>query len=126
MRRGNTATISIQQFRADWDLGIPIADLCSNYTISRDQVIRLRDVWSLPLRHDRRARKPRGNSVDPTPDQIRERCLEIQAGWDDATREARHWKNAAPYVLQVISIPDNGVGIPDDPEIMDGEYPPVP
>ncbi len=26
---------------------------------------------------------------DPTPEQIRERCLAIQAGWDEATEERR-------------------------------------
>lgn len=128
MRRGNTATISVQQFRADWIEGLPIADLCANYTVSRDQVIRLRDIWSLPLRHDRRARarRPRAGQADPTPEQIRERCLEIQATWDDATRESRHWRHAVPYILPLVSIPQNGIGIPDEPEIMDGEYPGLP
>jgi hypothetical protein len=58
--RGNTATISVQAFRADWLTHVPISELCVRYTVSKDQVIRLRDVWSLPLRNDRSLRfKPK-------------------------------------------------------------------
>ena len=54
MKRGSTATISIVRFRAAWTDHTPIADLCTMFTITKDQVIRLRDVWHLPKRHDRR------------------------------------------------------------------------
>lgn len=30
-----------------------------------------------------------GRTPDPTPDEIRQRCLEIQAGWDEETRSRR-------------------------------------
>ena len=39
---GNTATISVDQFRADWLDHTPIGQLCERYTITKDQVIRLR------------------------------------------------------------------------------------
>lgn len=86
-----TATINVVQFRADWQSHMPISSLCQRYTITKDQVIRLRDFWELPLRNDRRLRfKPaRGEMVDPTPEEIVERCKAIQSTWDDATREAR-------------------------------------
>jgi len=106
MPRGNTATINVATFRADWVAGLPIAVLCTNYTISRDQVIRLRDIWELPLRHDRRRRHVHRHK-DPTPDQIAERCLEVQATWDDATRQKRHWKQATPWQVLQIELPEN-------------------
>jgi len=106
MARGNTATINVATFRADWVAGLPIAVLCTNYTISRDQVIRLRDIWELPLRHDRRRRHVHRHK-DPTPDQIAERCLEVQATWDDATRQKRHWKQATPWQVLQIELPEN-------------------
>ena len=53
---GNTATIDVQAFRLQWDAGVPMAVLCSHWTITKDQLIRLKAVWELPLRHDR-ARK---------------------------------------------------------------------
>lgn len=88
---GNTATISLTSFRADWVTHMPISALCVRYTISKDQVIRLRDVWQLPLRNDRRLRfKPRrGEYRDPTPTEIKLACKAIQATWDDRTRHER-------------------------------------
>jgi hypothetical protein len=88
---GVTATISVTAFRADWDTHMPMRALCERYTISRDQVIRLRDVWHLPLRNDRRLRfKPkRCDMRDPTPREIIQACKEIQAKWDARTREER-------------------------------------
>ncbi len=53
---GNTATIDVQAFRLQWDAGVPMAVMCSHWTITKDQLIRLKAVWELPLRHDR-ARK---------------------------------------------------------------------
>jgi hypothetical protein len=88
---GVTATISVTAFRADWETHMPIAALCQRWTISKDQVLRLRDVWGLPLRNDRRLRfKPRRCDMrDPTPREIIQACKEIQAKWDARTREER-------------------------------------
>ena len=88
---GVTATISVTAFRADWDTHMPMRALCERYTITRDQVIRLRDVWDLPLRNDRRLRfKPKRSEMrDPTPREIIQACKEIQAKWDERTREER-------------------------------------
>lgn len=88
---GVTATISVTAFRADWDTHMPMRALCERYTITRDQVIRLRDVWQLPLRNDRRLRfKPKRSEMrDPTPREIAQACREIQAKWDERTREER-------------------------------------
>ena len=103
---GVTATISMLEFRADWVSHMPISSLCQRYTISKDQVIRLRDYWQLPLRNDRRLRfKPaRCEMVDPTPEEIVERCKAIQAGWDDATREARSVVKRQDFAVQRIRI----------------------
>lgn len=57
---GNTAVISMAQFTADWGAHIPIAALCERYTVTKDQVLRLKVLWQLPPRHDRRLRaKPK-------------------------------------------------------------------
>jgi hypothetical protein len=56
MPAGSTATISVESFRIQWDAGVPMCVLCATWSITKDQIIRLKDVWSLPLRHDR-ARK---------------------------------------------------------------------
>lgn len=88
---GVTATISVTAFRADWSTHMPISALCERWTITKDQVLRLRDVWHLPLRNDRRLRfKPKRSEMrDPTPREIKQACKEIQAKWDARTREER-------------------------------------
>lgn len=103
---GVTATISVESFAADWATHMPIADLCSRWTITKDQVLRLRDVWNLPLRNDRRLRfKPaKGEARDPTPGEIRKACLEIQSRWDDRTRGERQVIKARQFVLKRIEL----------------------
>lgn len=86
---GNTATISVAAFRADWMTHMPMRALCERWTITRDQVIRLADVWKLPRRHDRKLRAKPTRQRDPTPAEIRAACLKFQAEWDDAAHE-RH------------------------------------
>lgn len=88
---GVTATISVTAFRADWATHMPISALCERWTITKDQVLRLRDVWHLPLRNDRRLRfKPKRSEYrDPTANEIKAACRRIQATWSDETRELR-------------------------------------
>lgn len=106
MRAGNTAVISVTQFRADWASHAPISVLCVKYTVTKDQVIRLRDHWHLPKRLDRSLRwKPkRSEIVDPTEQEIAEACKQIQAGWDDRTRRERQVGKPQPYVIPFVSV----------------------
>jgi hypothetical protein len=76
--RGNTATISVAAFKADWATHMPMRALCERWTITRDQVIRLAEVWTLPRRHDRRLRAKPVRQRDPTTTEIRMACLKIQ------------------------------------------------
>ena len=87
--RGNTATISLTAFHADWMTHIPMRALCERWTISRDQVIRLAEVWDLPRRHDRKLRARQIRQRDPTPREIARMSKEIQATWSEDTREDR-------------------------------------
>lgn len=108
---GNTATISITAFRADWQTHMPISALCVRYTITKDQVIRLRDVWQLPLRNDRRLRfKPKRSEMrDPTPREIVQACKEIQAKWDARTREERAVMKTQHVILRRIELTDEAL-----------------
>ena len=76
---GNTATISIATFRDDWNSHIPMRALCDRYTITRDQVIRLKVFWGLPPRHDRKLRAKPVRQRDPTPTEIRAACAALRA-----------------------------------------------
>jgi len=111
-----TSTINVLSFRADWDSHMPIAALCVRYTISKDQVIRLRDLWELPLRNNRRLRyKPaRGETRDPTPSEIEQRCKEVQSRWDDRTRQERSVIKPRPVTLKRIEMTDEARQALDD------------
>lgn len=65
--------------------------------ISRDQIIRLRDRLSLPLRLDRSQRKKGPRHGDPTPDEIAKRCAEIRAKHLEARR------NESPRVYRTVT-----------------------
>lgn len=105
---GNTATISLTAFRADWESHMPYSALCVRYSVTRDQVIRLRDVWGLQPRTDCKLRwKPKRTECrNPTTRQIRAACLRIQATWDDATREQRRVRKADGVQIPFIRIAD--------------------
>jgi hypothetical protein len=106
MPRGITATISVTAFRADWVLNLPIAALCERWTISKDQVIRLRDVWELPLRNDRRLRFKPVRQRDPTPREIKAACVRIQATWSQDTEYDRRVTKPQPFILKRIELDD--------------------
>lgn len=102
--RGNTATISLTAFRADWLTHMPMRDLCIRYTITRDQVVRLKHVWGLPPRHDRRLRAKPVRHRDPTPSEIRRACSAIQATWTEDVREERRVTKTQTFKLQRIEL----------------------
>jgi hypothetical protein len=106
MAAGNTATISIDRFRADWLDHTPIVQLCEQYSITKDQVIRLRDVWALPLRHDRKLRAKPKRQRDPTQAEIEAACLRIQATWDERTRELRAVQKTQHVTVRQIDLHD--------------------
>lgn len=117
---GNTATIDVTTLRIQWESHSSMASIASYWTITKDQLIRLRDHHDLPLRHDRRLRfKPdRRGYRDPTPREIEQRCKEVQAKWDNATEyQRRVVKGDHPFELRVIPLSpeqyDHLKGLPD-------------
>jgi hypothetical protein len=104
--RGNTATISLTAFHADWMTHIPMRALCERWTISRDQVIRLAEVWDLPRRHDRKLRARQVRQRDPTPREIARMSTEIQATWSEDTREDRRVVKTQHVTLHRLELSD--------------------
>lgn len=104
--RGSTATISLTAFRADWMTHLPMRELCCRYTISRDQVIRLKHHWDLPPRHDRKLRAKPERAIDPTTTEIQRLCLEIQGTWTDDVREQRRVIKTQHVSLMRIELDD--------------------
>jgi hypothetical protein len=111
---GNTATISVAAFRCDWNTHMPMRALCERWTITRDQVIRLADVWKLPRRHDRRLRAKPTRQRDPTTTEIRMACLVIQSKWDERTRHERAVQKSGVAMPMRIATPDDVRDFVDD------------
>ena len=107
MAAGNTTRIDVQTLRLQWSSHSSMAAICSYWTITKDQLVRLRDVLPLPKRHDRRLRfKPARSSYrDPTPREIAQACREIQSRWDETTRAARAGNKSEPVHLRVVQLP---------------------
>ena len=66
---GNTAVISMVKFATDWAAHVPISALCERYTVTKDQVLRLKTIWQLAPRHDRRLRQKPKWAPKPTRDE---------------------------------------------------------
>jgi hypothetical protein len=98
---------------------VTMRDLCDAYSVSRDQVIRLRDYWSLPKRHDRRLRRrPPQEMPEPSEQEVAasEETLElapyvaacvtaIQARWTLQTREERRVAKPVPLTVSRVELP---------------------
>jgi hypothetical protein len=117
---GYTATIDVALLREQWASHIPIAQICSNFTVTRDQMTRLKFVFDLPPRHDRRLRykpprtpKPGDaeelasqSSLSLAP-QIAERVTLVQSLWTSEMRFARQVnKSGAAFSLRHIRVDD--------------------
>lgn len=76
----NTASATFQKtLRKVWASGSTYAEMTEFFGVTRDQVIRLRDVLRLPLRLDRSQRKKGPRHKDPTPEDIAAACAAIRA-----------------------------------------------
>lgn len=113
---GKTATIDLNLLRIQWDSHSAMVAICTHWTITKDQLIRLKGVVPLAPRHDRRFRfKPkRSECRDPTPAEIREATQRIRASWDAATEQERRVVKTQFFQLRSYSLPEE---LQDQPEI---------
>jgi len=107
---GNTAAIDFATLRIQWDSHSSMAAICTHWTISRDQLIRLRDVLPLPKRHDRSLRfKPkRSDRSDPSEDEIWNKLVfRIQANWTEEQELARRVTKPQAFTIRTVETPDH-------------------
>ena len=116
---GNTAAIDRVTLRAQWVSYQPMAEICTHWTITKDQLISLRTAWGLPKRHDRsrRYKPPRApkpgeeeelasqSSLSLAP-QIAERVTIVQSMWSAEVRVARQVNQGTPFSLRHIRVDD--------------------
>lgn len=119
---GITATIDRVTLRTQWESYLPMAMICQHWTITKDQLVRLRDVWQLPLRLDRKRRyKPSRleRMLDPDENElaaseasldlapmVAERATTIQARWTAEIRVERQAVKAEPFRLARVEVPE--------------------
>lgn len=126
---GNTSAVDRKTLEAQWATYQPMAEIASYHSISKDQLIRLRIVWNLPLRLDRKRRyKPSRaeRMLDPTPEELaasenslalapmvaaRATCESVL--WTDEVRAQRQAVQPTPFRLARVEVPE---GLLDEPE----------
>lgn len=128
--RGNTAAIDQQTLRVQWLSYRPLAEIAQFWTCSVHQLIRLRDVWNLPPRNDRRRRyKPSRiermmdpdaaelaaseGSLDLAP-MVAARVTVVQATWSLEVRHDRQVNKPTPFTLARIELTDEVRDFMDD------------
>lgn len=104
---GNTTRIDFVTLKLQWDSHSAMAAICTHWSITKDQLIRLKSVVPLAPRHDRRLRfKPKRSEYrDPTPQEIVERSAEVRLRWDARTEHERRVVKAQPFQLRVYEAP---------------------
>lgn len=119
---GNTAAVDAATLRVQWDSYLPMGAICQHWTITVHQLVRLRDVWNLPPRNDRKRRyKPSRlermldpdeaelaaseNSLDLAP-MVAARVTVVQVTWSLEDRNERQVNKPTPFTLARIELTD--------------------
>lgn len=117
---GNTARIDRATLSAQWLAHIPMASIAQAWTITSHQLVRLREVWGLPPRNDRRLRRKPSRAdrlLDPTPEElaasedrldlapaVAARVTVVQATWSLDDRHDRQVTKPQPFTLSRIEL----------------------
>ena len=124
---GDTSRIDIATLRLQWASHSSYAAICSFWTVTRDQVVRLRDKLPLPLRHDRRLRYRPPRSEKPTAAEIaaseaslslapwvaaRATCVSVH--WTDEVRALRQVTKPTAFQMRPVEMPEELRGTFDD------------
>lgn len=124
--RGDTTAINVQTLRMQWASHSSMASICTYWTISRDQLIRLRDVHKLPKRHNRSLRRKPAREPEPSraekrasersldlAPRIAQRAAQVQATWSDHMRQSRHYTQPDVFTVPIVQV---DVELPEEAE----------
>jgi len=107
MPRGPNVTVCTATFSQMWLAGTPTRVIAETLKISADRCDATRRRLGLPRRGSWHGSKTgKRTAYLPTPDEIRQKCLEFQAGWSDEERERRrvgHSPEPKFVEIQVVS-----------------------
>lgn len=126
---GDTSRINVETLRVQWASHSSYAAICEFWTVTKDQLVRLRNVLPLPLRHDRRLRCRPERAEKPTDAEIaasesslslapmvaaRATCVTIH--WTDEVRLHRQVTKPTAFNLQPLDTPEGLRCVIDDRE----------
>jgi len=124
---GDTSRIDIETLRVQWGSHSSYAAICTYWTVTRDQLVRLRDVLPLPLRHDRRLRFRTPRSEKPSPQEIAasEASLDLAPWvaaratnesvlWTEEVRAARQVTKPTLFQMRPVEMPEELRDVFDD------------
>jgi hypothetical protein len=116
---GDTSRIDFSTLKVQWASHSSYAALCSFWTVTREQIIRLKHVLPLPPRHDRRLRFRPPRNEKPTPEEIsasesslslapmvaaRATCVTSQ--WTDEVRLQRQVTKPTAFRMTPVETPE--------------------
>ena len=116
---GDTSRIDIATLKLQWASHSSYAAICTAWTITKDQLVRLRNVIPLPLRHDRRLRAKGERAWNPTPEDeaaseaslslapmVAARATCVSVHWTDEIRSLRRVQKPQAIQLEPIEVPE--------------------
>ena len=117
---GNTSRIDLAILRIQWASHSSYAAICSYWTVSRDQIIRLKQKLPLPPRHDRRLRFRPERYSEPSAEEIAasetslnlaplvaERVTCVTSLWTEDIRHQRQVTKPQGVFLSPVEMPDD-------------------
>jgi hypothetical protein len=127
---GNTARIDSATLSIQWLSHRPMAEIAQFWTITNHQLVRLREVWGLPPRNDRRLRHKPSRAdrlLDPTPEElaasedslelapaVAARVTVVQATWSMQERRDRQVVKQQPFTLARVELTGDVQAFVDD------------
>lgn len=124
---GDTSRIDIATLKIQWSSHSSYAAICTAWTITKDQLVRLRNVLPLPLRHDRKLRYRPPRSEKPTAEEIAAseaslslapmvaaRATCVSAYWTEEVRAQRRVQKPSGIQLEPIEVPEEWQDTFDD------------
>lgn len=124
---GNTSAIELATLRVQWQSASSMFAICSYWSITKDQLVRLKSVAGLAPRLDRRTRHRPARQPLPSADEIAAseaslsfapyvaaRVTCVQINWDDRTRAERQVTKPTMFSLQEIEVPEEAREFMDD------------
>jgi len=126
---GDTSRVDISTLKVQWASHSSYAAICEFWTITKDQLVRLRNVLPLPLRHDRRLRCRPERAEKPSDAEVlasestlslapmvaaRATCVTVH--WTDEVRSHRQVTKPTAFSLRPLETPEGLRCIVDDAE----------